>query len=121
MRYPLQTLVIVLGLGCSDSTGDADVRGPTNQEQILRVAVLQDGTISMDGAPVSLANLRDRLTTAAGTDTVVWYYREAGQSDPPEEAMLVIKAITDNRLPVSLSSEPDFSTVVLPDGTIKTR
>jgi hypothetical protein len=39
----------------------------------------------------------------------VWYYREAGQQEPPPEAMQVIKLIADNALPVSLSSKPDFS------------
>ncbi len=33
----------------------------------------------------------------------------------------VIQSIVDAKLPVSVSSEADFSTVVLPDGTIKPR
>jgi hypothetical protein len=52
---------------------------------------------------------------------MVWYYREAGKDDPPPQAMQVMKLIIDNRLPISISTKPDYSDVLLPDGTTQPR
>lgn len=97
--------------------GDATESG----QRVLRVAVAADGSTSLDGASVSLAALRETLAAAKDTGAVVWYYRENAWGNAPAEATEVIQAIVDNGLPISLSTEPDFSTVVDEDGTVRRR
>lgn len=61
-------------------------------------------------------SVRASLQRLAGQNGIVWYYREAGQAEPPPEAAEVIKAVIENRLPIRLSSRPDFSDAVDGDG-----
>jgi hypothetical protein len=88
---------------------------------VMKVAVYADGRIVSDGHEISLPALRDAFLKLSNAHGSVLYYREAAQSEPHPNAMAVIKAIVDARLPVSLSSKPDFSDVVLPDGSTKPR
>ena len=111
--------VALAATSCSRQTTSSHETDPTSR--VLRIAVSADGTITLDGADVSLPALRDALAAAAGAEAVVWYYREDAQGEPRTEATLVIQAIIDNRLPISLSTEPDFSTVVSGDGTVRPR
>jgi hypothetical protein len=93
----------------------------TDARPIMKVAVYKDGRIVADGRETDLPRLRQafaRLSEAGGS---VWYYREGAEAEPHPNAMLVIRAIIEARLPVSLSSQPDFSNAVLPDGTTKRR
>ena len=76
---------------------------------ILKVTVLGDGAVLLDGKAVSLATLAEALDAAPRESAVVWYYRENGAAEPPETAMEVMKLIADRRLPVRLSTKPDFS------------
>jgi hypothetical protein len=43
----------------------------------------------------------------------VWYYREAAGHEPPPIAMQVIQEIVSARLPIRLSSKPDYSDSVV--------
>ena len=45
----------------------------------------------------------------------------AGRGEPPAQAMQVIKLIAGHRLPISMSTKPDFSDVLLPDGSTRPR
>lgn len=105
--------------GCSD--GSSEPRTEDSSGRVLKVAVSRSGAIRLDGVPVTLEELRRELAAVAGTDAEVWYYREDGQGEPPKEAMSVIQAIVEHELPVSLSSTPDYSTVVMPDGSVRPR
>ena len=111
--------VLTMAPGCSDDSSKAQMTetAPT----VLRVLVLADGAILLDGAKTSLLALRERFRDVADSHAVVWYCRAQGESEAPEVAPLVIQAVIDNRLPISMSSESDFSTVVAPDGTVKPR
>jgi hypothetical protein len=97
--------------GAQNSTG-ASVKQNSN---ILKVAVMHDGRIFADGQHTTLSSLRDTLMELSKNNGSVWYYREEGQAEPPPEATQVIQAIIDNRLPVKLSSKPDFSDSLGPD------
>ena len=94
-----------------------EVEFPESPRRVLKVAVSSEGTISLDGAVVSLSALRNELDAVRGTNAVVWYYRENPQEDPSQEASLVMEAVIENRLPISLSTKPDFSTVTT-DGVV---
>jgi hypothetical protein len=106
-------------ISCRSATPERPVT--SGQVRVFKVAVSPDGTIRLDGVIISPDSLCETLVSASGTDAEVWYYREASHEDPPGEAILVMEAILESRLPASLSSEPDFSTVVLPDGTVRRR
>ena len=79
---------------------------------ILKVSVLASGAVLLEGEPVSLEGLLAKLESAKTDRPVVWYYREAAEGEPPAQAMQVMKMVVENRLPISLSSKPDFSDYV---------
>ena len=83
---------------------------------VLKIAVTADGHITVDGCPASLDSVRVSLKQLAEQAGVVWYYREAGHSKAPPEAVEVVKAVTENRLPIRLSSRPDYSDAIGPVG-----
>jgi hypothetical protein len=77
---------------------------------------MADGRITVDGCPTTIDSLRVSLETLAKQQGVVWYYREAGQTKAPPESSMIIQAVIENRLPIRLSSLPDFSDYIGPDG-----
>ena len=79
---------------------------------ILRVSVLVSGAVLLNGEPVSVEGLAGKLESLKADRPVVWYYREAAGSEPPAEAMQVMKLVVDNQLPISLCSKADFSDYV---------
>jgi hypothetical protein len=83
---------------------------------ILKVAVMTDGRITVNGAPATMESFRESLKKLSQEKGVVWYYREAGTSEPPPQAKLVIQAVIEARLPIRLSSRPDYSDAVGMDG-----
>jgi hypothetical protein len=87
----------------------------------VKISVLASGRILADGQETSLAALEDRLTRLKAEEGVVWYYREAGDKEPPPEAMEVIKLVVGLSLPITMSSKPDFSDSVDMDGRIHPR
>lgn len=92
-----------------------------SHDLIAKVRVYQDGRVTLDGAAVSLDELRAALAQFKERDGAVWYFRESGESEPHANANAVIQAIVEAQLPISLSSTEDFSTVVLPNGTNRPR
>jgi len=79
-----------------------------------RISVLRDGSVLLDGKTVDLTELAEALR-AVPDGTAVAYYREDANGNPPAAAVDVMKLIVDRRLPVRLSSQPDFSDTVGPD------
>jgi hypothetical protein len=78
---------------------------------ILKISVLANGAVQLDGAPVALDELA-RAMDAAGEGAVVWYYRENAADEAPPSAQEVMASITSRRLPVRLSTKADFSDTV---------
>ena len=93
----------------------------TSKESVGKIAVAKTGAIAFNGAGTTLEKLRDQLADLRRKNGVVWYYREAGGSDPPEQAMAVMKLVIEHGLPISMSTKPDYSDVVMPDGTVRAR
>jgi hypothetical protein len=112
-------LVVVMSLcfllsACSkppESPGAANPNVP-----VLKVAVYADGRLTVDGAASTVEALRESLRSLSERHGTVWYYREAAQKDPPPIAMEVINAVAGARVPVRLSSRPDYSDSIGPDG-----
>jgi hypothetical protein len=70
-----------------------------------KVSVLANGTVLVDGVPATL----EELDTALAGAKHVWYYREAARGEPPPIARDVIQRLIARKLPITLSSKPDFS------------
>jgi hypothetical protein len=83
-----------------------------NANIMVKISVLQAGKVLADGLEISLADLDARLSQIKRQNGVVWYYRENGQGNPPQAAMDAIKLVVNHRLPISMSSKPDFSDVI---------
>jgi len=83
---------------------------------VLKIAVMRDGSITADGISTSMEPLRALLKLHAEQNGVIWYYREAPQLKASPEAIEVVRSIAENRLPVRLSSRPDYSDSIGPDG-----
>jgi hypothetical protein len=81
---------------------------------ILKIAVFSDGRLAVDGAASSIQELRISLHKLSEAKGVVWYFREAAKQDPPPIAMEVLKEVVAARLPIRLSSKPDYSDSVTP-------
>ena len=111
----MQRRTILFALGSTTMNSFSQVTS------IIRVAALADGKVLVDGVPVSLSDLDARLKLLKAANGVVWYYRENPASEPRPEALRAIKAIFENRLPVSMSSKPDFSDVIDASGHSKPR
>ena|SRR5262245_30069713 len=103
-------------IGCSVGTALAQ-----EHDVVGKIAVMQSGAIAFDGQPVTLKDLRPLLAHLKAKNGVVWYYREAPHKQAPAISAKVVQMIIDNRLPVSFSTEPDFSTVVDETGTVRRR
>jgi hypothetical protein len=90
---------------------------------IGRIHVSRTGEISFDGARTTLEALRTSLADLRARHGVVWYHRETAGApgDAPPEAMAVIQLVIAHRLPISMSTTPDFSDVVRPDGQVVPR
>jgi hypothetical protein len=75
----------------------------------LKVSVLANGSLLVEGQPATFDALDAALARAKETNEQVWYYREAARGEPPAAAMQVIQHVAAVKLPISLSSKPDFS------------
>jgi hypothetical protein len=83
---------------------------------VVKIKVFRDGTVVLDDRPVTIAELKSTLLSlGTSPGAVVFYYREVSSEQPPESAMLVMRAIVEARLPVRLSTKPDFSDAVTTD------
>ena len=96
-------------------------RTPRGPAPVMKIAAYRSGRVTVDGVaaepaqlPVTLARLRQR-------SGVVWLYQEGAEGDRHPNALLVARAIANARLPLSLSSRPDFSDELLADGTTRPR
>jgi hypothetical protein len=84
---------------------------------VIKIAVMADGSITANGSPITIESWRESLKTLAEQKGVVWYYREAPQGPAPPQAMQVTRSVAENRLPIRLSTLPDYSNSVGRDGT----
>lgn len=75
--------------------------------EIAKVKVDRAGRIYFNGRIVTLEHLKRELSRLHKVNGAVWYHRENPHQDPPPEALAVLQAIIDARLPVKLL-EKDF-------------
>jgi biopolymer transport protein ExbD len=80
--------------------------------KVLKIKVTSGGDITADGEPVTLEQLATKLTALKQVGGKVWYYRENPAGEPHPNAMKVIEQVVENKLPIRLSTKPDFSDAV---------
>ena len=85
-------------------------------EPIAKISVLSSGNLLLDGKSTTLVALDSALATIKASNGVVWYYRENAAAEPPPVSSKVIELVIKHRLPVSMSTKPDFSDAVGADG-----
>lgn len=112
------SLLSFLLVGCGKQPAPS---APSSDAPVLKVAVFADGRLTVDGAASTIQSLRESLRSLSEKHGVVWYYREAGQQEPPPIATEVIQAVIGAKLPVRLSSRPDYSDAVGLDGKPTTK
>jgi hypothetical protein len=86
-----------------------------------RISVLASGKMLLDGKEATIAEVRRALERVKAKRGAVWYYRESGKGEPPAQAIEVFKLIVENKLPISLSTKPDFSDYVDEKGRLLPR
>lgn len=123
MRHFINSFVVSFTL-CGFTAGAETMQAPARSEaspsydasivlagrevgEIAKVKVDRAGRIYLNGSIVSLENLKRELSRLHKVNGAVWYHRENPHQDPPPEALLVLQAIIDARLPVKLL-EKDF-------------
>jgi len=121
----LRHLITIMGLlsfllgGCGKQSAPPST--PSPDAPVLKVAVFADGRLTVDGAAATIQSLQASLHTMSEKHGVAWYYREAGQQEPPPIAMEVMKAVVEAGLPIRLSSRPDYSDSIGADGRSTTK
>ena len=116
---PLLLIVVcsAISLGCekretAQSTPHPQQSTPTTMTSAqpkAEVKVLANGNLFLDGMPATLDAIDGRFAELAKAKGGVWYYREALQAEPPPIASKVVKLAIKHRLPILISSKPDFS------------
>ncbi len=81
---------------------------------VAKVTVKESGAILLDGEPSSIEQLRVRFGELRAQGGTVWYHRANPSGEPPASAAQVIQLIIDNRLPVRLAIDPDFTRFATP-------
>ncbi len=113
-----------LAIGLIASLAGALVVACSQRPASIRIAVLKSGEVRADGAPTSFSELDRRLEVIARDHGIVRYYREDGVSSPlprQDQAILgVLNLVIQHKLPVQLSSKPDFSDTVDLSGQART-
>src|SRR5579864_590282 len=85
--------------------------------RITKIKVNRYGVILLNDEAVTIEALKDSLAKVGqSAGSAVWYYRDNPAGEPHPNAMLVLQAIVDAKLPVRLSTKPDFSDFVGADG-----
>ena len=78
-----------------------------------KIRIAPDGVVSLNDKTVSLDELKTALSNLKlSPGSSVWYYRENPAGEPHPNAMQVLKLIVDAKLPIRLSTKPDFSDFV---------
>ena len=101
-----------------ESAADSNEEKDNATREVARVKVMADGTILLNEEPATLEQLKEAFAKLAENQGQVWYYREVPEGDEsaslPPAAHEIMTEIIKARLPIRLSTKPDFSDSVGP-------
>jgi hypothetical protein len=119
-------LVVAVGIGCAvlvfgllvaaAVTFDLGAPEDFRDMPVAHVRVSQAGEVELDGTVVTRGQLRAALNRVRDAGGGVMYYRERWDEPPSAEAVKALEVIRAAGLPVRVSSKPDFSDYIGPDG-----
>ena len=118
MRHLINSVVVSFTL-CGFAAGAEAIQTPARSEaspsydasivlagrefgEVAKVKVDRAGRIYLNGRIVTLENLKRELSRLHKVNGAVWYHRQNPHQDPPPEALAVLQAIINARLPVKL-------------------
>ncbi len=104
------------GLCLSCSNDETSETHPNPEPATAKVRVFKDGRLTLNDNVVTIAELQAEFRRLRENEGRVLYYRETAQEEPPAIAAQVVQAVIDAKLPIQLSSKPDFSDAVGADG-----
>lgn len=111
--FSILLLYLLIGSRGTSYAEEATRANTMQIENIIRIKVFLSGQIVANDKPITLDELKAKFSQLKGKNTAVWYYRESGNIVPSPETRDVIRKVMDliieNKIPVSLSSKPDFS------------
>jgi biopolymer transport protein ExbD len=113
----LSTTLLLLA-GCQrdsaapSSSGNQAGNSAVQNSKVLKIKVTAGGEITADDQPVTLEQLAVKLAELKKAGGVVWYHRANPGGEPHPNAMKVIALVVENKLPIRLSTKPDFSDAV---------
>jgi hypothetical protein len=93
---------------------------PKADTPYIKIRVGKYGDVAMDGKITNLELLRDALGKLAQVDGLVLYSREVAEGvEVPKVAEDIIRSVIDNRLPIRLCEQADFSDAIDEDGKLR--
>jgi hypothetical protein len=111
-HFALLGVFVVMGM--SQSCTRTDSRLNIDASKAIRVRLFHDGRVELNGDTASMDELTKYLQGQKGAAGAhVLYYRETRDGEPPANWKAVITAIADARLPIRMSTKPDFSDSVV--------
>jgi len=123
----IPAIVLIAMFGCDRkpdprSTANMDTQSVRGQSvRHIEVQVSSAGDIRVDGVSMSIDQVDARIAKLANEGGTVWYYREAASGEPHPNAMRVFELVVKHRLPISMSSKPDFSDYIDEKGSSQPR
>jgi hypothetical protein len=84
--------------------------------EVARIQVSREGTVTIDGKPSTIVALNAVLARLKEKDGVVWFYREKPELEPTSQQSEIFAILMSARIPISLSTKPDFSDAIGEDG-----
>jgi len=87
----------------------------------LQITIQESGSVLLGGIAVRPSELVAALDEAKEKNGTVWYYRENPSAEPPLSATQVMQMIIDRKLPITMSTKPDFSDYVDENGNVHSR
>ena len=111
--------IVLAACRAAEPQATSEPTGPSPDTPYLKVWVSKGGTVELDGKAVELDVVESSLATLEKQKGVVIYGRDAAGEEPHPNGMKVIQMVIDNSLPIRMSTKPDFSDAVTPDGKLK--
>lgn len=87
----------------------------------LQITIQESGGVLLGGIAVIPSELIAALDEIKEKNGTVWYYRENPATEPPPSATQIIQMIIDRKLPIIMSTKPDFSDYVDENGNVHPR
>lgn len=121
MARTLSMLLLAIAVCCAAASSAFALTCPNT----LRVAVLKDGKLTVDGKATTLEGLDASLSELGKINGNVWYYRENSHRAPSpaadETMMAVMKLLVKHKRPVSFSYNADYSDAIDDQGNSSPR